>query len=142
MLYKRKVKGAGGMFFLVISAFAAFIMITVVNLSRMSTMVAISENVAHIVATKVAISSYNSNNLSYELSGANPSIDNNNSSYYPLSDYNQILRGYGFVSVAASYADVTWDLNSRTASFHPGPIKSNIGKNIRPRIQHTKIENN
>lgn len=137
---KTKKKGVGGIFFISIVALSCFCMITLTSLSRSSTIVSISDNIALLVSTKVSVASYNINSDSYEVYG-NPAIRRiDGSYYYPLQDFIEISKEYGFLKIEPKEVKVTWDKNKRTATVDIGPFECTWGEVMRPRKQTTIIE--
>lgn len=133
-----KRRGAGGIFFLFSCLLGAFIMVTVTDMSRASTIRSVSDNISHVVATKVAINSYNNGLSSFSKSGA--SGIGGESNYKPLNDFNNMMIEYGFADQKATEAKITWNNSTKVATIDVGAFRSSYGHSINPVKQTTTIE--
>ena len=139
---RRKVKAVGGVYFLSIAIIMSSIFMVVVNLSFTSSSVSISEDIAHIVCTKVAIYSYQSNKSDFTKSGVDPGIDmpNKDGMYYPVRDFKKIAQGFGITDNFPTTCEISWDSNNKIARLQFGPFVIKSGAEVLLRPQESIIE--
>lgn len=139
-IFKRKVKAVGGIYFLSIAMIMCFIFLIVVNLSFSSSAVSISENIAHIVCTKVAIYSYQSNTGDYDKWGSNINIEKPNGIFNPIEDFKSICKDFDIIQSYPTTCRVTWNSSTRIATLTFGEFTIKSGNKIKVRTQEAIIE--
>lgn len=138
---KQKRKGIGGMFFISVSLICAFIMTFVINISRQSTIISMADNISHVIATNLAIHSFNTSSSSYNLNG-NPSVKTADGGMYnPISHFTEISKSYGFMKEAPKTCRISWNDKNKSLTLEMGEFVTDWGKTIKPHTQTTKIEN-
>lgn len=97
---KRTRKGIGGVFFLCSAVIGAYIVLTIVNIARTATAVAISDDVAHVVATKAAIELYKTQTpytyCENYAEGQQCVKTIEGTTYDPLGEFNNLMDELGF----------------------------------------------
>ena len=139
---RRKVKAVGGVYFLSIAIIMSSIFMVVVNLSFTSSSVSISEDIAHIVCTKVAIYLYQSNESTFPKRSGDAGIDmpNMDGKYYPVRDFKQIAQGFGITDNFPTTCEISWDSNNKIARLQFGPFVIKSGAKVCLRPQESIIE--
>lgn len=136
-LLKKEHQGVGGLYFLMVNLICSCITIIALNLSWGSQVIAMADNIAHIVSLNVAVQSYIGNHDPY--SGTNIVITNESGSVYnPLSDFNSMATSSGFAAAGASTCEISWDGDKATVQM--GGFTTSLGTTIVPHIQNTVIE--
>lgn len=132
----------GGIFFVICSLISVFIMSVVISLSQSSTVKAISDNAAQVVATEIAIESYTNDEGDYQITGSDVSVADG---YSPYSRFKDIMSNYGFFQGASNQCDgnirVEWNSNNNTSKLYMCGFELNSGDRIKPNEQTAIIEN-
>lgn len=136
--FTSKRRGAGGVFFITSCTLAIIMMITLTNMSRISTIKAISDNLAHVVTTKSAIYSYNNGIDTMNASGTSTIAGSGN--YSPVSDFNKMAKEYGIMSGSVTNSRMRWNKNTKTFELELGNFRSINNNIIRPEPQTAIIE--
>ena len=135
-ILKTKHAGVGGMFFLTIVSICVFCMTFSINISRTSTVIAISDNISNLIATKVAIYCHNTTQSKFFQESENPSIKTADGFYYPLADFKNIANNYGFLSLAPSTCSVSFTPGiNDAATVSIGSFICDWGEKITPHTQ-------
>ena len=131
-------KGIGGLYFLIVNLICAITMLTSLQLSWDSQVVAVSSNLSYIVSINTTVHSYIANVPAFD--NVNPSIPiRSGGSYIPLNDFNTMLLQSGISKDGAGICRVVWDGSS--ARVQIGEFTTSLGSKIRPHEQKSAIEN-
>ena len=141
-IFKKKVKGAGGLLFIFVAMASVSTLLMIVSLSRSSTAMSISDNVAHIISTNVSVISYQTGQDTYVISGGDGIKRSDGTMYYPLEDFNKVATSYGYTKAGADNILVKWDNAKKQATVQVGQVKTTWNEKIRPHEQQTVIESN
>lgn len=137
--------GIGGLYFVFANTACAFMLGMILQVAWMAHAVAVSDNMAQVVAINVAVHSYANNKPSF--TQTNPNLVSNVSGfmYNPLNDFNQMLRTYGLSGVTTNQSSqvvVTWNAASRTASVQFSEFETTMHSLVTPHLQQSTIEIN
>ena len=136
---KRKTKGVGGVLFIFVAQIMAVIFVTVAKYSVTSAASSICNDISHIICTKVAIYSYQAN-VDFPDGSSSPNVKRPGGNYNVIDDFENISRGYGFVSGLPSSSWVTWDSSTKVATLEFGELKTRWDATIKPQPQEVIIE--
>ena len=136
-----KVKAVGGVYFLTVNILAVFLMVFVISMSKISLATSISNNLAHVVCTKIAINAYNTGSGDFSGSGDSGIETADGRIYYPNIDFYNMAKDYGIAGSIPTGTTYSWDKNEGTAELQIGKFSTFEGKIIKPQQQKTRIEN-
>ena len=137
-LLKQEHRAIGGLYFLTTNILCALILITVLQLSWNSQVVAMADNLAYITSINTSVHSYLANLQPYSTTNPSIPIKKTGGYYNPKDDFNRMIRQAG-ISNGASTCEVKWD--GRKTYVQMGELETSLGTKITPHRQESIIEN-
>lgn len=137
-ILKEEHAAVGGLYFITTNVICAFILSLTLQLSWTSQVVAMSDNLAYIVAINTAVHSYINKDPAYTLTNPSISIKATNSIYSPLNDFNNMLSDSGLGISSVQECVVEWTGTKVSVQF--GEFTTILNIKVRPHIQNAVIE--